>query len=926
MSRESPEILAAFEESDRGIAIRRIRIGCVIAMVLLPLGSLVDLQVYPGQVGPFLRYRLVGSLAMLPLLGFVHLPAGRRHHRSVGVALAMIPASCMAWIIAFTPDAASSPYYAGLNLVLLAVGLVLQWNTLQSVAAVIGVIAVYILAGAPHVETATRSAFLNNFYFIFLTGVIVIIGNSIQTRLRKSEFHSRYLVERSRIELADANLKLAEINEQLGVSNGKLELTNRRLRELDELKGRFFANISHELRTPLTLLIGPLETIRTESGFQNDPRLNDLLDTMHANGMRLLKLINDLLDLVRLDAGGLQLHRIPIDVALFVPGILRSIRSLGEAKGIHLAHYIDPEANTVLADPDKLEKIFLNLLFNAVKFTPAGGKVEIRALRDGDQIHFQVVDSGVGITKEQLPNVFDRFWQGDTSAQRKYQGAGIGLALVKELVEAHQGSVIVESRPGAGTTMNVRLPAAQLPAIPIPAIPTSPPTAPYPASLPNPATHGAQDTGVPTPIPNANPDPAGWLSDLYRRAELFAGIPSLRDSVRPLPTHGGSKKPRLLIAEDEPDMLGFLRLSLQDDYDLVEAVDGDQAVTLIRQYLPDIILCDMMMPEKDGLEVCREVRRRRSTRGIPFLMLTARADDQTKLTALDAGASDYLSKPFSTAELRLRLKNLVDTFRLQKSLDWQNQKLKATLDQLQETETQLVQSEKLASLGRLSAGIIHEINNPLNFANTGLHMIAAHGRHLPDSIRPEFQETLKDIVDGLGRVATIVSDLRSFTHPGAAEDDVDVQNAVSSAARFLAAELRDDIHLGIVIPDGFIIRANRNKLIQVFVNLLQNAADAVRQKLYPEGEHPEITITADVSTRFHRVRVRDNGSGIPAEVIGKVFDPFFTTKDVGSGTGLGLSICHRIVTDAGGRIAAQSAPGKFTEFTLEFPVPDPNSA
>lgn len=925
MSRESPEILHAFEEADREIAIRRIRIGCVIAMILLPLGSLVDLQVYPGQTGPFLRYRLVGSLTMLPLLGFVHLPAGRRHHRSVGVALAMIPASCMAWIIAFTPDAASSPYYAGLNLVLLAVGLVLQWNTLQSIAAVIGVIAVYVLAGAPRVQADTWSAFLTNFYFVLLTGVIVVIGNSIQTRLRKSEFHSRYLVERSRVELAEANHKLGETNEQLGISNGKLEHTNRRLRELDELKGRFFANISHELRTPLTLLIAPLETIRTENTFGNDPRILDLLDTMHANGMRLLKLINDLLDLVRLDAGGLQLHRSPIDVSVFIPGMLRSVRSLGEGKGIHLAHHVAPDVQGVFADPDKLEKVFLNLLFNAVKFTPAGGKVEIRALRDGDQVHFQVIDSGVGITKEQLPNVFDRFWQGDTSAQRKYQGAGIGLALVKELVEAHQGSVVVESRPGSGTTMNVRLPATPLNATPASLI--SPPSIPVlPSPVPVPVPASAVDAPPTTLVPHSDSDPAGWLSDLYRRAELFAGIPSLRDSVRPLPTHGGSKKPRLLIAEDEPDMLGFLRLSLQDDYDLVEAVDGEQAVTLIRQYLPDIILCDMMMPEKDGLEVCREVRRRRSTRAIPFLMLTARADDQTKLTALDAGASDYLSKPFSTAELRLRLKNLVDTFRLQKSLDWQNQKLKATLDQLQETETQLVQSEKLASLGRLSAGIIHEINNPLNFANTGLHMIASHGRLLPDSIRPEFQETLKDIVDGLGRVATIVSDLRSFTHPGAAEDDVDLQHAVSSATRFLAAELRDDIQLVTVIPDGFIVRANRNKLIQVFVNLLQNAADAVRQKIYPEGEHPEINITAEISTRFHRVRVRDNGSGIPTEVIGKVFDPFFTTKDVGSGTGLGLSICHRIVTDAGGRIAAQSVPGKFTEFTLEFPVPDPNSA
>jgi C4-dicarboxylate-specific signal transduction histidine kinase len=370
-------------------------------------------------------------------------------------------------------------------------------------------------------------------------------------------------------------------------------------------------------------------------------------------------------------------------------------------------------------------------------------------------------------------------------------------------------------------------------------------------------------------------------------------------------------------------MLRFLRLSLRDDYELVEAVDGDQAVTLATQYLPDVILCDMMMPEKDGLQVCREVRSLRPTRAIPFLMLTARADDETKLTALNAGASDYLSKPFSTAELRLRIKNLVDAHRLQKALVWQNQKLEATLDQLQETETQLVQAEKLASLGRLSAGIIHEINNPLNFAKTGLHMLATHGRELPSTLHPEFQETIQDIGDGLDRVVTIVSDLRTFTHPGSAEDDVEIATAIATAARFLAAEMRDEIRFESNVPNGITVRANRNRLIQVFVNLLQNSADAVRARKYPAGESALIRAWTTETHSVRRLHFRDNGSGIPAEVLNRVFDPFFTTKDVGRGTGLGLSICHRIIADCGGRITVRSEPGQFSEFTLEFPLSAP---
>jgi signal transduction histidine kinase len=927
MTREAPEISEAYRTWDREIAIRRIRVGCVLAMVVLPLGYFVDRHMYPAQVAEFLKYRFAGSAAMLPLLGFVLHPMGRRFHRVIGVVLAMIPAGCMAWIIRFTTDPAASPYYAGLNLVLLAVGLVLHWTTIQSASAVAGVILLYVTACAQAVHETNGGTFINNLYFIGLTGVIVIIGNSIQASLRRSDFVSRHRLEQSQKELEAANANLATINSKLGSANSQLESannqlgstndklgqTNRRLRELDEIKGRFFANISHELRTPLTLLLAPLEQLRADPALQANSRTTDLLETMFVNSMRLLKLINDLLDLVRLDAGALQLQKLPVDVHVFLGGILRSIRSLAEGKGIQISHQVHPEVEAVLADPDKLEKIFLNLFFNALKFTPAGGQVAATATLEDGMVFFRVSDTGVGIPDDKIPFVFDRFWQGDTSAQRKYQGAGIGLAIVKELVVAHGGTVQVESRRGAGTSMIVSLPAAQLPAgttrHPIEPLPP-PPSIPV-------ATTGA---GLADADSSATQT---WLAGLYKRAELYAGIPNLRETPRPVPVQGQSKNPRLLIAEDEPDMLRFLRLSLRDDYELVEAVDGDQAVTLATQYLPDVILCDMMMPEKDGLQVCREVRSLRPTRAIPFLMLTARADDETKLTALNAGASDYLSKPFSTAELRLRIKNLVDAHRLQKALVWQNQKLEATLDQLQETETQLVQAEKLASLGRLSAGIIHEINNPLNFAKTGLHMLATHGRELPSTLHPEFQETIQDIGDGLDRVVTIVSDLRTFTHPGSAEDDVEIATAIATAARFLAAEMRDEIRFESNVPNGITVRANRNRLIQVFVNLLQNSADAVRARKYPAGESALIRAWTTETHSVRRLHFRDNGSGIPAEVLNRVFDPFFTTKDVGRGTGLGLSICHRIIADCGGRITVRSEPGQFSEFTLEFPLSAP---
>jgi signal transduction histidine kinase len=657
------------------------------------------------------------------------------------------------------------------------------------------------------------------------------------------------------------------------------------------------------LRTPLTLLLGPLERLHERFVNGSDPAVRESLATMQANAMRLLKLINDLLDLVRLEAGRLTLHPVPVSVESFMRGTASSMQRFAEDRGLQLTCDIHPEVEYIYADPDKLEKVFLNLLFNAVKFTPAGGLIVIRARRAGQEAVIEVEDTGVGIAEENLQHLFHRFWQADTSSQRKYQGAGIGLALVKELVDAHGGSVAARSKQGEGTTFTVRLPLCDPPAATGSTLAT--------AQSVDPAELAAMDTEFRT-----KQDP--WLASLYRRAELYASLTPLRDTLRPWMPQRGSARPKLLIADDEPDMLRFLKSQLEEDYDVSEATDGDQAFSLASQWLPDLVLCDMMMPEKDGLEVCRLLREQTSTQGIPFLMITARADDETKLVALAAGVSDFLMKPFSVAELRLRIKNLVDTHSMQKAMVRQNQKLKATLEELKETELQLVQAEKLASLGRMSAGIIHEVNNPLNFAQTGLFMLGQIGRGLPDGEFKEFEEVLNDIREGLSRVSGIVSDLRGFTHPkGGRMDDVPLRASMESALRFLAAEWKNHVQISNEIPPEITVPAVRPRLIQVFVNLLQNALDALKSK--PEGEEPP-TIRLSITHRGEAVvlSVHDNGPGIPHHHLGKVFDPFFTTKEVGKGTGLGLSICYRLLKEMNAHISVQSVEGKFCEFSVEF--------
>jgi two-component system, sensor histidine kinase PhcS len=260
-------------------------------------------------------------------------------------------------------------------------------------------------------------------------------------------------------------------------------------------------------------------------------------------------------------------------------------------------------------------------------------------------------------------------------------------------------------------------------------------------------------------------------------------------------------------------------------------------------------------------------------------------------------------------------------FAFRYQLDQSRKALEASLQQLKENEMQLVQSEKLASLGRMSAGIIHEINNPLNFATTGLFTLRKKGRYLAPEQQVDYSEVLTDVEDGLKRVQAIVSDLRMFTHPNTEQlDPVPVAEVITPALRFLSNEWRDTVQIDQKFVEGQTILVNKNKAIQVLVNLLQNSLDALKTKTFPAGEKPAIWIEGRIENEKSILSVRDNGTGIDPKHVDKIFDPFYTTKDVGEGMGLGLSICYSIMQEYGGKISVETEPGKFCEFILEFPV------
>lgn len=870
-----PDLRQAFRDYERGIRIHNYRVACILALIFMPAGVVLDYFVYPDRVAHFFLLRLLCSALLLFIWWFVRTPPGLKCLWALGQIVAALPSFFISWMI-YEKQGYESPYYAGINLVLLGTAIILRWTLRDSVVVVMTAIGLYFAACLLHGPIQNSGVFFNNVYFMLVTGVFVVIGNLTYNRIRFTEFELRY---------------------ELNLNRQKLEENNQKLKELDQVKNRFFANISHELRTPLTLLLSPLETMLQQFNSAPDEATRGTLLIMQSNGMRLLKLINDLLDLVRLESGRMEVKREPLEFSAFIQGMARAAQQVADNKKVAFTTFVQPEVGAVMADRDKLEKTILNLVFNALKFTPAGGRVELRAEKSGDDLVLTVADTGVGISQKNLPFVFDRFWQADDSSKRKYQGVGIGLSLVKELTEIQGGKVSVTSQEGKGTTFTVRIPHLPAEAGMVPQADEK---------------KTATGTGVQS---------EEWLANLYRRAELFPSVTPSQNApavAEIAATNGG--QPLVLMADDEPDMLRFLKSQLVSRYRFAEASDGRQAVERAMELLPDIILLDMNMPEKDGLQVCRELRQAEATRNIPIILLTARADEATKLAALAAGANDFLSKPFSTSELHVRIRNLVDSHHYQEKLAQQKQLLEKTIDQLKETESQLVQTEKLASLGRLSAGIIHEINNPLNFATTGLFTLRNKGRLLALEQQADYAEVLKDVEEGLTRVRDIVLDLRTFTHAGGEQlTEVEVSGAVTSALRFLSNEWRDTVRIEQNLPAPQLIRADKNRLTQVFVNLLQNSLDALKRKNFND-EQPTIWIEGRAENGKRLLIVRDNGEGIDESNLGKIFDPFFTTKDVGEGMGLGLSISYRIVHEFGGVIRVRSERGKFCEITLEFPA------
>lgn len=380
-----------------------------------------------------------------------------------------------------------------------------------------------------------------------------------------------------------------------------------RLKEVDEMKTRFFSNITHEFRTPLTLILSPIEKHIKDSDFS--PKALELLQRNYRHGSQLLKLVNQLLDIAKLESGNMQFHNSKGEPAKFVKACVDQFEGLAVEKGITITFSNESVDGHYLFDKGHWEKILNNLISNAIKFTSENGLISIflkeEIKNDEPLITIIVKDTGIGITKELLPKLFDRFYQVDDSSTRAHEGTGIGLSLVKELTTLMKGEIKVESEEGKGTTFTVTIPVSKFVGIPT--------------------------SSTPSVAINNNGKLATYNED----------------------------DPLLLVVEDNEELRSFVVESLSENWNVIEAANGKEAWKLIENKLPEIVISDVMMPEMNGIELCQMTKNDSRSAHINFIMLTAKTAQESKEQGLEAGADDYLTKPFHLYELELRIQNLI---------------------------------------------------------------------------------------------------------------------------------------------------------------------------------------------------------------------------------------------------------------------------
>jgi putative nucleotidyltransferase with HDIG domain len=607
----------------------------------------------------FLRLGVMAAVGVILLL----LKRIKTSHGVMNLALvlALVDAAGIAVMIYILGGFLTS-YYQGLNIIVMGMIVLIPLAFRYTITLYVSIWFMYTIPSVikylvgqkavvvDGVEIEVWRFVINN--LTFLTSIIVVgaIGSSYMESIRRRELRSRL---------------------QLEETTGQLKESNEKLKSLDELKTQFFANVNHELRTPLTLMLAPLKSLLEGRMGKLSPTLKDTLETMQRNGYKLLKLINNLLDLNKLEEGRMRLKVRSVNLVEFVTPLLASVKPLADQKQIRLYFQHPPHAVELTIDSDQFEKVIFNLLSNALKFTNKGGKITIYIEDRDHTVTTTVEDTGIGIPANMLERIFDRFSQVDGSKSRAQEGTGIGLALAREIVLVHKGTIRAESELGKGSRFIVEMHKGEEH---FDEEVLERRTEDLPIGLKRRTT----DTDEPR------------VQDIvtdYRRLQLV--------DLEKVDIEGGRVDEAkvhdalILCVDDNPEVLKLMKMLLADEFDLELVTSAEQGLAFLRAKNPDLVLCDVMMPGMDGHAFSRAVKGDDTLKHIPIILVTARTGAEMLAEGMKAGADDYISKPFDSTELKARIRSQLRMRQMESELALMNKNLRMRTSDLVEQQRSL---------------------------------------------------------------------------------------------------------------------------------------------------------------------------------------------------------------------------------------------
>ncbi|MBN8704334.1 MAG: response regulator [Bacteroidetes bacterium] len=739
-------------------------------------------------------------------------------------------------------------------------------------------------------------------YFVTLTGLIFFLVAGIQKRrfnlLTQRQITLEKLIEERTLSLVTEKEKTeqalnetekarneAEIQREIAQSAMEsLTLHEQKLVEMDQAKTRFFANISHEFRTPLTLTIGPVESALEGKFGSVGPQMKHQLEIVLRNSRRLLRLINQLLEISRIDSGQFRISVQEQNIVVFVKEIYELFHPWSVEKHIRYDFISSERTLFGLIDMDKVEKILSNLLSNSFKFTPEGGRVSIKLKKvshpetGAPLAEFSVSDTGTGIKPEDLPHIFERFFHSDHNLPGGQNSTGIGLSLVKDLIHYHHGEIHVKSELNRGSEFTFWIPVSA-------------------ESYATDEIRDEEPERIQAFIDRAKTE----LMELSDNIELsdFNFLPA-----------GSPKTFTVLIIDDNRDIRSYVRAILEEQYQVIEAENGQDGLEKAEKTPPTLVIADIMMPVMDGYEFIRRIRVHEKLKHLPVILLTAKASGDMKAEGLEIGADDYMFKPFYTKELLARVKNLIQLRQQENQLRKMNHELESVVDALKKADSL---KSKLLSIAA------HDLRNPLHSIIGYVELIESR---LPEN--SELNPKLNKISKSADRM---LSSIKELLDSSVVDNEALSMNIVPVNLKELITQVISQNEPMATRKEQVVdfkmdsfsespVHGDEDKLRKMVDNLLSNAI-----KYSPPGKKISILLAGD--EKSVRIEVEDEGPGLTEDDKLKMFRRFQRLSAQPTGgeisTGLGLSIVKEFAELHHGTITVESLPGAGATFIVELP-------